>query len=95
MKKDKNSVEITTPSGFTCSINPDKFDDWAFVEILGSDDALSGHKMCIFVVNNVLTPEDAAKLKEMCKKPDGIISSSKMENIITEIVEVYGEQVKN
>lgn len=95
MKKEKNVIDITTPSGFTCVLDRDKFDDWRFVEILGSGDGLSDYKMCVFVVNNGLSPEDADRLKEMCKKPDGTISGTKMQNIIAEIMTAIGEQAKN
>ena len=94
-KENKNVISISTPSGFECEIDRDKFDDWEFVEIISGKDDLSAHRMFVFVVNKVLSPEDAAKLKEMCKKPDGAVSSTKMENIVGEIMEAYGEQAKN
>lgn len=95
MKKDKDIIDITTPSGFSCALDRNKFDDWRFVEILGSSDGLSDYKMCLFVVNNGLSPEDAERLKEMCKKPDGTVSGTKMQNIIAEIMSAVGEQAKN
>ena len=53
------------------------------------------YKMCLFVVNNGLSPEDAERLKEMCKKSDGTISATKMQNVIAEIMSAVGEQAKN
>lgn len=95
MKKDKDIIDVATPSGFTCTLDRDKFDDWRFVEILGSSDGLADYRMCLFVVNNGLSPEDAERLKEMCKKPDGTVSGTKMHNIIGEILSATGEQAKN
>lgn len=97
MKKDKNIIEITTPSGFSCTIDRDKFDDWDYIEMLANsdNDQLTEHKMCLFVVNKVMLPEDATKLKEMCKNPDGVVPWSKMHSIILEIMNAIGEQVKN
>ena len=95
MKKDKDIIDITTPSGFSCALDRNKFDDWRYIEILGSADPLAECKMCLFVVNNGLSPEDAEKLKEMCKKPDGAVSWSKMQSVIHEIMEAVGEQAKN
>lgn len=84
----KNITTVTLENGFTCAIDMDKLDDWRFVEIMGSSgsDDRADAQMSIFVINNVLTPEESAALKKLCLKEDGkTVSATKMQDAIKEI----------
>ena len=75
-----NLVEVTTPSGFTCTVDKDKLNSWDFARLAASAGNSDGDSLRLFVYvqDNVLSKEDAARLEDHVRLQDGRVPVDKM-----------------
>lgn len=84
--------KVTTDSGFTCKVDKTMLDDWEFAEAAmeaskGGPETL---KMVMYMVDHMMPPEDAARLKDHVRTEDGRIPTSCMTQEVLEILGKVG-----
>lgn len=90
-KKSDSIVTVTTKSGFTCSIDKDKLDDWEFARAAANakENSADGLRLTLYMVEHMLSQEDARRLEDHVRTEDGRVPTSRMmaevENIFTEV----------
>ena len=82
-----NIIEVTTDTGFNCEIDRDKLDDWEFTEavVAASKDSAEAIKATVYMVNHMMSAEDAARLKEHVRGEDGRVPTTRMMEEFTDI----------
>lgn len=85
-------IEGKTKSGFEYKIPKENLDNYELIEVIAEaqDNPLLFPKM----VNLLLGEEQAKRLKEHCRNENGIVSTEKLSQEITEIFESQKE-IKN
>lgn len=92
----KNMAKVTTPSGFTCTVDKDKLNDWRFARLAASatENESDSLRLFIFMQDNILSREDAARLEDHVKLPDGRVPTDAVINEITGILQGIKETKK-
>ncbi len=75
-----NLVEVTTPSGFTCTVDKDKMNDWEFARLAAraEENEGVGLQMFVFMQDNILSKEDSKRLEDHVRLPDGRVPADAM-----------------
>ena len=84
------TVKVTTNSGFTCEVSPERFDDYEIIEALADT---SNEIRAVILITNKLLGSDAERLKQHCTK-DGIVKFSAVQAEVTEIINKMSEANK-
>lgn len=87
--RNSNLISVTTKSGFTCRVDPEKLDDWEFMKAISktqSDndaDVLTG---LMFVTNRLLGEAGEKRLVEHLRNEKGVAPTKAM---MLEVQEIF------
>lgn len=85
----KNSyINITTKSGFTCKVDPEKLDDWEFMKaIVKTENGTDAEKLSsmMYIANYLLGDNGEKRLADHLRNEKGVTPTSAMTNEIIEI----------
>ncbi len=79
-------MEVTTKSGFSCTIEPEVFDDWELLEAFQAVDE-GDTRQILKIVPALLGEKQTEALKNHIKKEHGRVKISEMISSIHEIME--------
>lgn len=74
-------MEVRTESGFVCNVNTDALDDWDFTmaAMNASDgDQKDALRLTMYMVEHMLSKEDAERLKDHVRTEDGRVPTSRI-----------------
>lgn len=87
-------VKVTTDSGFECEIEKDRLDDWEFAEaVVAATESRSGGeslKLAVYMINHMMSPKDAARLKDHVRLENGRVPSTRIMDEVTDIFNKIG-----
>lgn len=87
-------IKGKTKGGFEYVLDMDNVEDMRFIEVLAEADEGSPRALRE-VLNRMLGEEQKEKLYEFCQDEKGRVPLTHVKDVITEIFEAAGEEVKN
>ena len=88
-------MKVTTASGFTCEVDPERLDDWDFMCAIAdseSEDAGKALRAQIYICKYMLGDEGEQRLKAHLKEVNGC---TKATDVIQEVVEIFQKIKEN
>lgn len=95
-KKNDNLVKVKTESGFECTVDKSRLNDWsltrAAVAVSDTQSEMDAHRFLMLIFDR-LFDADTQKALEDFATVDGIVRTDKVEEVINEIL--IGLKAKN